>query len=132
LVIINNDSKITYIEEINFRYAKEKFINNYEKVIIVSLKYGKIFDQNSNNIQIKNGVGFGAINYNRPQQKDIDYFPGIEESAHLSIFIHPVFEFFIKGKLESEFHLAEHLLGEFKLIDVHVNPLKKYINSILN
>lgn len=132
LVIINNDSKITYIEEINFRYAKEKFINNYEKVIIVSLKYGKIFNQNSNNIQIKNGVGFGAINYNRPQQKDIDYFPGIEESAHLSIFIHPVFEFFIKGKLESEFHLAEHLLGEFKLIDVHVNPLKKYINSILN
>ena len=129
IIIINN--KISYIEEVNYRYAKENYINRYEKVILVSLKYGKIYDEKEETIKNKNGHAFGTINYNRPIQKSTDYSPGVERDAHLSIFIHPVFELYINNKFESDFHLAEHLLGEFKLKKVHIEPLKRYINRVI-
>ena len=129
-VIIFNKNKFIYIYEINYRYAKANYINNYNKVLLIGLKYGKIYNEKEETIKNKNGHAFGAVNYYRPTQKDVDYSPGVERDAKLSIFIHPVFELYVNNKYHSDFHLAEHLLGEFKLKKVHIDPLKRYIDKI--
>jgi len=129
-VIIFNKNKFIYIEEVNYRYAKANYINNYNKVLLIGLKYGKIYNEKEETIKNKNGHAFGAVNYYRPTQKDVDYSPGVERDAKLSIFIHPVFELYVNNKYHSDFHLAEHLLGEFKLKKVHIDPLKRYIDKI--
>ena len=61
-----------------------------------------------------------------------DYDPGFKSTAHLSHFIHPVFDFYFNYEHTFEFHLAEHLLGEFKLQKVHIEPLKEFLKIIYN
>lgn len=129
-VIIFNDNKITYIEEVSIRYAKNNYIATNDKVILFSLKYGEIFDINKK-INKKRKYGFGHIHDN---YTDViaDYDGGLKETAHLSHFIHPVFDFYFNYEHTYDFHLAEHLLGEFKLQKVHIEPLKEFLKIIYN
>ena len=59
-----------------------------------------------------------------------DYDGGIKETANLSHFIHPVFDFYFNNEQIFDFHLAEHLLGEFKLQHVHIEPLNDFLAII--
>jgi hypothetical protein len=102
-VIIFDDNKIIYIQEVTLRYAKDNYVFGYEKVLLFSLKYG---------------------------DKTNNYKPGLKETAHLSRFIHPVFEVYCNYRHIFDFHLAEHLLGEFKLQKVHIEPLEEFLDII--
>jgi hypothetical protein len=101
-VIIFDDNKIIYIQEVTLRYAKDNYVFRYEKVLLFSLKYGD----------------------------KTNYQPGLKETAHLSRFIHPVFEVHYNYRHIFDFHLAEHLLGEFKLQKVHIEPLEEFLDII--
>jgi len=130
-VIIINDNTIIYIEEVTIRYAKNMYVATNDKVILFSLKYGELHDITK---KIKNRkYGFGYIHTDYNVELDIaDYDPGFKNTAHLSHFIHPVFDFYFNYEHIFEFHLAEHLLGEFKLQKVHVEPLKEFLKIVYN
>jgi len=130
-VIIINDNTITYIEEVTIRYAKNMYVATNDKVILFTLKYGELHDITK---KIKNRkYGFGYIHTDYNVELDIaDYDPGFKSTAHLSHFIHPVFDFYFNYEHTFEFHLAEHLLGEFKLKKVHIEPLIEFLKIIYN
>jgi thioredoxin reductase len=127
-VIIFDNNKISYIEEVTIKYAQNNYITAHNKVIIFSLKYGNIFDINKK-IDKKRKYGFGYIHDNN-MGVSADYDGGIKETANLSHFIHPVFDFYFNNEQIFDFHLAEHLLGEFKLQHVHIEPLNDFLAII--
>jgi thioredoxin reductase len=123
VVIFDND-QIIYIEEVTIRYAKKHYVEKYKKVLLFSLKYCEIYKDNKE--YIKKNHGFGTLN----KRNEKDYIAGLKETAHLSHFIHPVFDLYYKRKHKEEFHLAEHLVAEFKLPGVHIEPLKDLLEKV--
>lgn len=126
-VIIFEDNNITYIEEVTIRYATNNYTTINKKVILFSLKYGEIYEINKK-IE-KRKYGFGYI-HNGYINNEADYDGGLKETAHLSHFIHPVFDVYFDYEKIFTFHLAEHLLAEFKLLKVHIEPLIEFLKII--
>lgn len=125
-VIVFDKDKIIYIKEVTQRYALKNYVEKYRKVVLFSLKYGETFKPGVGCIEDKHG--FSITN----KKIEIDYNAGLKETAHLSHFIHPVFDVYYKGKNIEEFHLAEHLVAEFKLQGVHVEPLWEFLEKVKN
>jgi len=113
-VIIFDKDEIIYIEEITIRYAKAHYIGKYKKVILFSLNYKDTFDENNK--------------YSETHM--IPYNAGLKETAHLSEFIHPVFNLYYKNVHKYTYHLAEHLVAEFRLHGVHIEPLLEYLKKV--
>ena len=91
------------------------------------MKYGEIYEINKKIDKRKYGFGYihnGYIN------NEADYDGGLKETAHLSHFIHPVFDVYFDYEKIFTFHLAEHLLAEFKLLKVHIEPLVEFLKII--
>jgi len=122
-VIIFDKNEIIYIEEVTIRYAKAHYIGKYKKVILFSLNYGEVFDENKEYLQTQ---GFGKVN----NPEGIEFIAGLKESAHLSEFIHPVFDLYYKKSAEYKYHLAEHLVAEFRLPGVHIEPLLEFLQKV--
>lgn len=123
-VIVFDKNQIIYIKEVTQRYALKYYVEKYKKVVLFSLKYGETFKQGEG--YIENKQGFSVTN----KKIETDYNAGLKESAHLSHFIHPVFDVYYRGKHVEEFHLAEHLVAEFKLPGVHIEPLRDFLENI--
>lgn len=122
-VIIFDKNEIIYIEEVTIRYAQREYIEKYKKVIVFSLNYGEVFDVNKEYNQTQ---GFGKVN----NPIGIEYNAGLKESAHLSEFIHPVFDLYYKSVPKYKYHLAEHLVAEFRLPGVHIEPLLEFLEKV--
>ena len=116
-VIQDENNKIIYIQEVTLRYARENYVFRYEKVILFSLKYAD-----------KDHI----LKIMKKENKKTGYMHsvGVKRTAHLSHFIHPVFDVYYNYEHIFDFHLAEHLLGDFKLQDVHIEPLKEFLDII--
>ena len=114
-VILFDKDEIIYIEEITIRYAKAHYIGKYKKVIIFSLNYKDTFDEN---------------NKYQPTYTTIPFNAGLKETAHLSEFIHPVFNLYYKNVHKYTYHLAEHLVAEFRLQGVHIEPLLEFLKKV--
>jgi thioredoxin reductase len=113
----DENNKIIYIQEVTLRYARENYVFRYEKVILFSLKYAD-----------KDPI----LKIMKKENKKTGYMHsvGVKRTAHLSHFIHPVFDVYYNYEHIFDFHLAEHLLGDFKLQDVHIEPLKEFLDII--
>ena len=123
-VIVFDKDQIIYIKEVTQRYALKHYVEKYKKVVLFSLKYGETFKQGEG--YVVNKQGFSITN----KKIETDYNAGLKESAHLSHFIHPVFDVYYRGKHIEEFHLAEHLVAEFKLPGVHIEPLREFLENV--
>lgn len=122
-VIIIDKSEISYIENIPLKYAYEYYIIKHTEVIIVYLSYGKDFG--------------GPINYLKNLENSTYVFGQdrsegtTKDTAHLSNFLHPLIEYYKDGNLKKNMHLAEHLMNEFKTKKTHIDPLDRFINSLV-
>ena len=123
-VIVLDDDKIIYIKEVTQRYALKNYVEKYKKVVLFSLNYGETFKEDQGYTVIKEGFNVTHKNI------ETDYIAGLKETAHLSHFIHPVFNVYYVGKQVEEFHLAEHLVAEFKLPGVHIEPLREFLEKL--
>lgn len=119
-IIIFKDDKIYYIEEIPFTYFEDNYKNKFEKVIIVSLNYGDF----GGVIEQTRKLGKASYVFGQDRVSGYD-----TKTAHKSNFLHPIFKFYVHSKLKKEFHLSEHFMSEYKLKDVHVDPLKKFLHK---
>lgn len=119
-IIIFKDEKIYYIEEIPFRYFEDYYKNKLRKVIIVSLDYGNF----GGVIERTRKLGKASYVFGEDRVSGHD-----TKTAHKSNFLHPIFKFYLNSKLNKEFHLSEHLMSQYKLKDVHVDPLKKFLHK---
>lgn len=121
LLIFKND-KIIYIEEIPFKLFESEYKCCCSKALVISLNYGN----------------FGGVIVNTRTLGNASYVFGEDratgsqpEVAHLSNFLHPVLKLYKNSLLKRDFHMSEHLLTEFNLKDVHIEPLKKFLKEIL-
>lgn len=117
--VIIFDKQIKYIEELPYEYVKEHYKD--KKILVVKLAYGNFG---------------GTIKYTRSLGK-ASYVFGLDRAigtepqlAHLSNFLHPIFELYIKGILSKTHHTSEHIMTEYKLKDTHINPLKKFLATL--
>ena len=117
--VIVFDKNITYIEELPYKYAKKYFKN--KKILIIKLAYGNFGGT------IKYTKVLGDASYVFGKDRAIGTQPNL---AQLSNFLHPVLELYIKGKLIKTHHVSEHLMTQYKLRDVHVIPLKKFLSNL--
>ncbi len=120
-LIVFVDNEIIYIEEIPIKLFEEKYKNCNYKYLVISLNYGN----------------FGGVIVNTRSLGDASYVFGEDraigsnpENAHLSNFLHPILKLYHKSFLIKEFHMSEHLMTEFKLKDVHIKPLKKFLITL--
>lgn len=116
-VVIFENNKIIYIEEVLYKYALDTFKN----MLIIKFNYGNFGGV------IKYTKKFGKASY----VFGLDRANGItHETAHLSNFLHPILELYNNGKLIRTHHMAEHFTTIFKLEKEHIKPLKNFLQNI--
>ena len=121
-VIIFHKNMIFYIEEIPNKLFLENYKNCCSKAIVISLNYGDFGGV------IENTRSLGKASYVFGEDRAVGSNPNL---SHLSNFLHPIFELYKNSKLNKKFHMSEHLMTEFKLKDVHIDPLKNFLKDTL-
>lgn len=120
-IIIFYNNKIIYIEELPIKYVEENYLDYFDKILIISLDYGNFGGV------ITKTKSLGSASYVFGEDRVTGMCP---DSAHLSNFLHPILKLYNYKSIKKEFHLSEHLLTEFKLQDIHIDPLKKFIYDL--
>ena len=116
-VVIFENNKMIYLEEVLYKYALE----NFKNMLIIKFNYGDFG---------------GVIKYTR-NLGEASYVFGLDratgitaERAHLSNFLHPILKLYKNGKLQKTHHVAEHFTTTFNLEKEHIKPLKHFLNIL--
>jgi thioredoxin reductase len=95
----------TYYEEMPIEYARERF--SQEPYLCIALEFGHT-----------EGSPFSTLRHPDPRL------------AERSSFLHPVVRYFENSEMVAEHHILEDLSGEWRKEQVHVRPLREFLESV--
>lgn len=116
-VVIFENNKIIYIEEVLYCYALDTFKN----MLIIKFNYGDF----GGVIEYTKNLGKSSYVFGLDRVKGIT-----DKTAHLSNFLHPILELYNNGKIVKTKHIAEHFTTTFKLENEHKKPLKEFLENM--
>lgn len=107
---ITNEAKFYETLPTAYVHTTESWMKN--RHFILTLEFGKTPE------------GQSSFAIHRVKSDDV-------ENGDKSIFLHPVVRYYDAGKFISEFHMIESLEADYESEELHINPLRKFVEKNL-